>query len=318
MLSRRLCNFADAVWGSLFYREVPVKKLIKTTLALFLILALTSCATEQEPPELTTQTKSGGKLIDARRNDARLVDARRFVKRDDFEGAQPVKLPNSVKALVVPHHTVASRLAARLIGGLAEHPPETVVLLGPNHANTGPGIATTYAAFTTYHTTIRPDETRIRVLENKRFAGVSDALFEHEHSVGALVPLIAKYLPQTKIVPIVFHRGVPLRDAMEAIGTVYSIEDASTVIIASIDFSHGLPSKEEPARRAKILEYVEAYDWRAVLPLDETYLDAPVVLAALLRMMEGEITVFDSANAADLLGHDVPDATGYLTVAFHQ
>ena len=103
---------------------------------------------------------------------------------------------------------------------------------------------------------------------------------------------------------------------MEAIGAVYSTADESAVIIASIDFSHGLPSREEPARRAKILEYIEDFNWQAVLPLDETYLDAPVILAALLRMMEGEITVFGSANAADLLGHDVPDATGYLIVAF--
>lgn len=294
-------------------------RFVKLTLALVLFVACAACTAA--PPETQTEdeaTHSEALPPENGRGGLRhIIDARRFVERGAFEGTAPVQLPDGVKALIVPHHTVASRLAARLLGGLAAQAPQTVILLGPNHANTGPRIATAYAAFTTYHGMLRPDETRVRALESRLLAGVSDAVFEEEHSVGALAPLIAKYLPDTKIVPVVFHRGVPLRDAMEAIGAVYSIADESAVIIASIDFSHGLPPREEPARRAKILEYIKGYDWRAVLPLDETYLDAPVVLAALLRMLEGsEIAVFDSANAADLLGYDVPEATGYLGVGF--
>ena len=217
--------------------------------------------------------------------------------------------------------SVASRLAAELIKGLAEHPPETVILLGPNHPAEGPKIAATYAAFATYNGIVHPNEALMNILERERLAGISGALFEKEHSIGALIPLIARYLPGAEIVPLIFHRGTPLRQARAAIDAVYDLTDSSTVIIASIDFSHTLPSCEEPARRAKMLEYIEDYDWSTILTLDETYLDAPVILAAILQLLEeggdSRMEVAASANAADMLGFEVPDATGYLTLVFY-
>jgi len=275
-----------------------------------LLLACAACSSVP-PPETSPAAME--------KNSGKLIDARAFVERGAFDtGEPPASLPSGVKAIIVPHHTVASRLAARLIGGLVEYAPETIVLLGPNHAAAGPRIATAYAAFTTYHGALRPRTDLVRALESRRLAGISDALFEREHSIGALAPLISRYLPDAQIVPMIFQRGASLQSAREAIGTVYSIDDDNAVIVASIDFSHGLSPREEPARRAEILEYIEAYDWRAVLGLDDTYLDAPVVLAALLQLFQGEcqMELFDSANAAEILGYDVPDATGYLTMAF--
>jgi len=291
-----------------------MRKLAKIFLPLVLLLACAACAAETPPPEIHP--------IAGAASSGRLIDARQFVERGAFDtGAPPASLPQGVKALIVPHHTVAARLAARLIGGLAEQAPKTIILLGPNHPADGPKIATTYAAFTTYHGTLRPRADLVRALESRRLAGISDALFEKEHSIGALAPLISRYLPDAGIVPMIFQRGVSLQNARKAIGTVYSIDDEDAVIIASIDFSHGLSPREEPARRAGILAYIEAYDWRAILGLDDTYLDAPVVLAALLQLLQehgcNRMQLFDSANAADVLGYDVPDATGYLTMAFY-
>jgi len=251
----------------------------------------------------------------------KVIDTRKFVEQSAFEIGGPGYAPRpGVKALVVPHHTVAATLAADLLKGLAEHPPETVILLGPNHPAEGPKIASTYASFSAYDGMVHPNEALVNALERERLAGISDVLFEKEHSIGALIPLIARYLPGTKIVPLIFHKGTPLPQARAAIDAVYDPTDADTVIIASIDFSHTLPSYEEPARRAKMLEYIKDYDWSTILTLDETYLDAPVIMAAILQMLEegggSRMEVAASANAADMLGFAVPDATGYLTLAF--
>ena len=258
----------------------------------------------------------------------KVIDARKFVEQSAFEiGGAGYSLQTGcapqpgVKALVVPHHTVASKLAAEMLKGLAAHPPKTVILLGPNHASAGPKIASTYAAFSSYHSMVRPDEELVQRLERERLAGISDALFEEEHSIGALIPLIARYLPEANVVPVIFHRGTPLQQTRSVIDAVYSFADPDAVLIASIDFSHTLPTREEPARREKMLQYIKDYNWSTILTLDETYIDAPVILAALLQLLEenggSRMEVAASANASDMLGFDVPDATGYLTLAFY-
>ena len=293
-----------------------MRKAICGLLAILLCLICAACSGENaQEPERETQAHHvpySGKVI----------DAKQFVEQSAFEiGGPGYALQPGVKALVVPHHTVAAKLAAELLKGLAEHPPETVILLGPNHTNAGPKIASTYASFASYNGVVYLDETLVQKLERERLAGISDALFEEEHSIGALIPLIARYLPDAKIVPLIFHKGTPLRQARAAIDAVYDPSENSTVIIASIDFSHTRPSYAEPARRAKMLEYIENCDWGTILTLDETYIDAPVIMAAILQLLEenggSRMEVAASANAADMLGFEVPDATGYLTLAFY-
>jgi len=292
-----------------------MRKAIRRLLPILLCLACISCSGDVQEPERETQVRHAA-------YSGKVIDTKQFVEQSAFEiSGAGYALQTGVKALVVPHHTVASKLAAELLKGLAENPPETVILLGPNHTNAGPKIASAYASFASYHGVVRPNEALVNALERERLAGISNALFEEEHSIGALIPLIARYLPGAKIVPLIFHKGTPLRQARAAIDAVYDPTDASTMLIASIDFSHTLPSYEEPARRAKMLEYIEDYDWGTILTLDETYIDAPVIMAALLQLLEengsSRMEVAASANAADMLGFAVSDATGYLTLVFY-
>jgi len=286
-----------------------MKKIISLMLSLCILLCAAACEKKAAAPPPEAEWR--GKII----------ETRQFAARGEYDAAA-AKLPNGVKAIIVPHHGVALSLTAQMISGLAAQSPKTVVLFAPNHFAKGPKIASTYAAFSTHDGLVLPKERGLRLLESKLLAGMDDALFREEHSIGAVVPVIARYLPDVQIIPLVFQKGAYYGDAKQVIEAVGAFSDPDTVLIASIDFSHGLPSEREPERRAKMLEYIQAFDSSAILELDETYLDAPVVLAALLQQLRtngyDNISVFASTNAAEMLGVGrLQDTTGYLTIAFH-
>jgi AmmeMemoRadiSam system protein B len=251
----------------------------------------------------------------------KVIDTTVFASKSDLalHGLSPAALPPNVRALIVPHHSIALRLAAQAIAGLAQRPPQTVLLLGPNHPAEGPKIAATCAAFATYHGVVRPWEEPLRALERQGLLGIADSLFEREHSIGAVVPLISQYWGKARVAPVIFHKTASFRSAKKIIQT--ALANPNAVVVASIDFSHGLSGRAEPARRAEMEGYLKTFQSQAVLGLDKTYLDAPVVLAALLAALRESgvngVQVIAGANAAEFLGRDLPNATGYLTAAFY-
>jgi len=274
-----------------------------------LLAFLCACAANTEPesawPEATY---------------SKLINTGKFVSRSDLE-APPAVLPQNVKAVIVPHGPEAMPMGAAIMHALAQRNPRTVILLAPNHTAKGPKIATTYAAFAAYDGIVLPDEERIRAVEGRGLAGIDDGLFLDEHSVGAVMPLIARYLPGARVVPLIFQKGASFNTAKQAVETVCDLSDPETVIVASIDFSHGLSPREEQVRRAKMIECIQMYDAAGVLNLDGTYVDAPVVLATLLQMLKDDgckMEFIASANTAELLGRDVPAATGYMTIVFYR
>jgi len=283
------------------------KKILST---IFIILIfLCACTPKTEPGPAEPEPGSYSKLI----------NTGKFVPRSDLE-APAAALPPNVKAVIVPHGPEAVPMAAAVIHGLAERNPKTVILLAPNHISRGPKIATTYAAFSAYDGLVLPREELIRAVVGSGLAGIDDALFVDEHSVGVIMPMIARYLPGTKAVPLIFQKGDSFNTAKQAVETVCDLSDPDTVIVASIDFSHGLSPREEQVRRARMQECIRVFDSAAVLGLDGTYLDAPVVLAALLQLLKENgcgVEFIAGANTAELLGRDVPAATGYMTIAFY-
>jgi len=274
-------------------------------LLLLLLMFLCACSTDT-PMETQAQRYS------------KVIDTSRFAPWSG-PAADAAVLPGNVRAVIVPHGGEALGMAAQVIAGLAESRPGTVILLGPNHTVAGPKIAATYAAFSTYDGMVLPREDLVRSLAGRGLAGIDDSLFEEEHSVGILMPLLARYLPGTKVVPLIFQKNMPITAAKNAINTIYGLA-GDAVIVASIDFSHDLPAREELDRREKMLDYIRAFDCAGVFGLDATYVDAPVLLAALLQLLKDSgcgMELIAGANTAELLGMDVPAATGYMTIVFY-
>ena len=284
--------------------------------ALLLLFFICSCTAQS--PQAPFVYEGGGPQAGGSQF-SRVINTAKFAPISDLD-APPADLPDNVRAVIVPHGGEALPMAAAVFAALADKPPSTVILIAPNHEAMGPKIATTYAAFANYDGLVLPEESILRALEGRGLAQAADALFEDEHSVGILMPLLARYLPGVKAVPLIFRKGVSFSAAKQAIDTAVALAGPGSLLVASIDFSHGLSSREEQIRRAQILECIKAYDAAVPLDLDSTYVDAPVVLAALLQRCKENACAMEliaQANTSELLGREVPAATGYMTIAFY-
>ncbi|MDR2686148.1 MAG: AmmeMemoRadiSam system protein B [Oscillospiraceae bacterium] len=193
------------------------------------LVFLGACAVEPAPPPTPAPVYS------------KVIRTAQFAPTGDLD-APAADLPANVRAVIVPHGGEALPMAAAVFAALAERPPDTVVFIAPNHTSLGPKIATTRAAFSNYHGLVLPREDIVQALEGRGLAGIGDALFEDEHSVGILMPLLARHLPGVRAVPLIFQKGVSFNAAKQAVDTACALAGPGALLVASIDFSHGLSS----------------------------------------------------------------------------
>ena len=240
---------------------------------------------------------------------------------------------------VVPHHLVAGHLAAGLFAHLAADPPSTVVIIGPDHRNAGPGVGTSYASWQTAFGAVEADIPLVAALLEQGLAREDRAAQDGEHSVGALMPFVARFLPGTKVVALTVRRDVTQEEA-GTLGRFLGERAASgseaagpsgggrgLFVVASVDFSHYLPKAEADLRDAATLSSLGTLDWAALFGMGPSNLDSPASLAAAASFAAGEeasgsegaasqdvvFQVIQHTNSAELLGQpDLPETTSHF------
>ena len=264
---------------------------------------------------------------------AQAVDARIFLSENELlrgvseetwvapEPAGFGDLPEAgagpAKGAVAPHHAAAASLSAQIISRLAESGPPAVIILAPNHYNTGSPAISTTRDFLCYGKRISTDNAAIKRLEAAGLVSINDAPFENEHSVGMLLPLIAWYLPDAEVIPVIFHHRY---DAQRILGIIEALKpetDAGAVILASIDFSHYLPMKEAEEKDREMRGYILNGDAETISGLDSAYIDSPTIMAAMLLHFGTEgMEIIANTNSGRLMQNPVSPCTSYFTVRF--
>ncbi|MEW6031825.1 MAG: AmmeMemoRadiSam system protein B [Bacillota bacterium] len=191
-----------------------------------------------------------------------------------------------VRAAIVPHHLVAGHLAAGLLAALAERPPETVVIVGPDHFGAGPAVGTCRAAWNTAVGRVEADTDLVSALVARGAAVEAWDVLEREHSVGALVPLVKRYFPEVRVVPLTVRAGVSFERAA-ALGRLLAelapgrgaAAGGGVLVIASVDFSHYLPRAEADRRDELTLQALRNGDWDVLFAMGPAHLDSAAALA---------------------------------------
>lgn len=224
-----------------------------------------------------------------------------------------------VVAAVVPHHLVAGQLPAGLFAYLAADPPDTLVVIGPDHDNAGPPIATSFGGWQTPGGRVEVDPDLTAALLDEDIAGEAWAVQDNEHSVGALMPLVRRYLPQTRVVALTVRRDVSPAQAT-ALGRFLAQWSGSRIfVVASVDFSHYLRLAEAQRRDEDTIAALEAGDWTALFGLGASNLDSPASLAAAFTFAGNEdspdFSVVEHTNSATLLGQpDLASTTSHFLI----
>jgi len=249
-----------------------------------------------------------------------------FVTRQELADALgsaksgPVEIRGHQVSGVVPHHLVAGYLIADYFAGLSRQNPEVIIIVGPNHENRGGKIITGFCGWQTPEGKVKTESRVVEGLLDGHLAVQDEAVLAAEHSIGSLVPFVHHYLPQAKIVPIILHHGVTFGEVDNLLNGLKPYLNDKTVLVASVDFSHYLISREAENKDTQTLIHMRNFDYPTLFNLGDDHLDSPASLALAFRHAENQgikdFQVLDHTNSGVIMNNDLMETTSYFTLVF--
>ena len=148
----------------------------------------------------------------------------------------------TIRAVIVPHHLVASEVTALGIKSLKDQNIKNILLISPDHFHRCPNLfCTTDRSFQTFFGRVDVSSSTIQSLLNSNLVTKEPELFKQEHGINAITPFIAHYLPNVTITPLVLSQDIPwLPKQNELYALLEKVMDKNTVLVVSSDFSHYL------------------------------------------------------------------------------
>jgi len=227
-----------------------------------------------------------------------------------------------VRAIIVPHHLLAATYTARMFRMAAGRRVDTVFIVGPNHFNIGPTtVATAKALWRTPQGQVAVDGALVDRLADAFRIRESAPVFTGEHSIGAIIPYVARYFPKTDIVPITLSSYAGIGEAKQLAEWLSKNAGRSSLIVFSIDFSHYLSEELADREDALTRRLMVNGDIGAISRLTNDNVDSPASLMtalefARLRGMRTDIVA--SGNSNRVRPEKTPSTTSYFAVAFRQ
>ena len=232
-----------------------------------------------------------------------------------------------VRAVIVPHHLVASKSIALGIKALVPADPKVIVLISPDHyGKCEKLLCTTNGTFHTFFGDVDASDSRNQtILKQRDIAEDSPGLFIDEHGIYTIIPFIRHYLPNTKVIPIALsQKGVGSEQARkELLGLIEKILSQKDVaLVVSSDFSHYLPLDDSNRMDAKTSNALCSGDvGRALHLLNPSQSDCPICLWVAMQTSKlggfSNLMMIVHTNSATLLNDvSVRETTSHFTILF--
>lgn len=244
-----------------------------------------------------------------------------FYDRANFYDAQSrvtaLKPELGIRAVVVPHHLLASRLVADALKRASGSKYRNIVIVGPNHDNRGLDLVASSAV--SYETPFGSVESNEALVSQVRqlFGNRSDyTAFLPEHSVGAMVPTIATDFPQAKIVPIILSSKAGEPES-EKLAEWLSELPVDTLVVFSVDFSHYLTQPEAEIKDKETAEAITASDIATISGWGNDHIDSPFTIVTMLKFASkigAKASIVAHNNANDFLPLPDQSTTSYFEV----
>lgn len=302
--------------------------MINKKLLLFLLLFLLWVLFRAEiPRDLLSQNKSTPQN-DSHKPRQRSTHPNLFFDEKTFnEGVARTKKENKLSSYhvaggIIPHHLFPGFILTDFFNRLAVQKPKTVVLIGPNHYEKGNyKILTSLYSWETPFGRVDPSDNIINELVKKGAVKIDEEVLANDHSAAGMMPFIRYYLPGTNVVPILISGYTTQKEAEALAGSLGDIMDQDTVLVAPVDFSHYLTSKQAKERDEVTLEVLKNYDYRQLFSLNNEYIDSPPSIAVLLIVMQKlgttKIDILYHTNSGELQRDDYIPTTSYFSIAYY-
>jgi AmmeMemoRadiSam system protein B len=184
----------------------------------------------------------------------------------------------SIASGVVPHHGVAQEIIEKFFKYISsKEKPENIIILSPDHFNATNLIEKSFISIdidTKEFHDLAINNSLLKNLKNNNLAFGTYAI-DFDHGVTELLPYIKKHFPDSSILPIIISSKATKEDVEELIKSINSQIGSNAIIIASVDFSHYLPSSAADLHDVKSIatlidfkksnfENIEADSWQSL------------------------------------------------------
>lgn len=251
-----------------------------------------------------------------------------FFERDHFYAGVEYaakhqgRFPYHVRGGVIPHHLFPGYILADFFQRLSSQNPQTLILIGPNHYERGNFKAlTSRYAWQTPFGTVLPHQPMISSLMETSVLHVDEQVLPEDHAVAGILPFISYYLPDTRVVPILLSGQMTEEESMVLAKRLLQHVDKETVVIAPVDFSHYLNSRQAQEKDKVTLSVLKQFDYRTLFSLNSDYLDSPPSIAVLLMSMQQlgstKMDLLHHTNSGQLQQNDTIETTSYFSIAYH-
>ncbi|MBP9822117.1 MAG: AmmeMemoRadiSam system protein B [Candidatus Pacebacteria bacterium] len=222
-----------------------------------------------------------------------------------------------VTGITVPHHLLARDLIAKGFDYASANKYDSIVLLSPDHFNLGDSnISTTVSNFSTVFGVIQNNSVVTKFLKKLPFVHEQN-FFYREHGLGAELPFVKYYFPESKIIILTFKEVTPKKELDQVVDELKKILPKNSLIVQSTDFSHYLtPENAEIYDRETIKVLNEAVPdklWDLKQPSNMDSIASQYVQSKLQKEFFGsKLKIIDHKNSQDYTKQKITSSTSYI------
>ncbi|HSI21014.1 MAG TPA: AmmeMemoRadiSam system protein B [Verrucomicrobiae bacterium] len=220
-----------------------------------------------------------------------------------------------ITGIVVPHHDIVKEKRAQLFAEIHKRgvSPATVILVSPNHYNSGVGVVqASTRTWTLNEGEIAPN---MQVINRLLQAGVREESesFTNEHGVRLVLSDIEKNFPDASIVPLIVKEGAT-ESQINQVFTALVETCENCLLVASVDFSHYQPAILANLHDSLTRRLLQNGDKEAVLSKAEV--DCGVCLSLLIRWSDHfgakRFSEFAHTNSGELIADPDIETTTHI------
>lgn len=216
------------------------------------------------------------------KNNNTTIDVKFYMPERFTAGMQKAKqdqVSGKINAVLVPHHLIAGELISGIFETIKNQGIKKVVLIAPNHFEKGSGnIQVTSVNWNTPFGKLESTS----LLDG--YPKSSNETLVSEHSVSGLAPYIQKYLPNAKAETVIVKHYTDTKDLEELASKIVNAWDSSTILIASVDFSHYLTYEESLLKDEFTRRLLVSLQEDKLPGLSNDYMDSPGTLAVMMKV----------------------------------
>lgn len=241
--------------------------------------------------------------------------ATNFKLKIDKISSTPTLSQTHISTLVVPHHDLVKDIRSQTFTKVAKlTQPKTIILISPNHFDTGSNdFITTNKTWQLTDSIIKPDQDKINSLLAGNLITSDESAFTNEHGIKNILTDIHLNFPDTKIIPIIIKQKTTQEELDDFWETLKKVQDASTLLIASVDFSHYQPGALAEIHDQLSIDALNNLDENLVLKVE---VDSPQSLYLAIKWAKlsdtNQFHLEENTNSGKIANSRDSESTSYV------